>query len=128
MKNIQHPTFNIQRLMAIRSCRRWMFNVECWALNVPKSVLIFLIRVYRWTISPAQVFLFGPTGGCRFTPTCSQYAIDAIHARGALAGGALAARRICRCHPWGGCGHDPVPKAEAGIEKVEGGIALGNAR
>ena len=64
------------------------------------------------TIAPAQVFLFGPAGGCRFTPTCSQYAMDAIRAHGALAGGALAAKRICRCHPWGGCGHDPVPEKE----------------
>ena len=100
--------------------RRWMLNVECWALNVPIIfALIFAIRAYRWTISPAQVFLFGPTGGCRFTPTCSQYATDAIHAHGALAGGALAARRICRCHPWGGCGHDPVPKKEFRIQNSE---------
>jgi len=91
-------------------------------LDVPKSALIFAIRVYRWTISPAQIFLFGPTGGCRFTPTCSQYAIHAIQARGALTGGALAARRICRCHPWGGCGHDPVPEADGGWQMVDGEI------
>ena len=90
----------------------------CWirdigTLDVPITfALMFAIRVYRWTISPMQIFLFGPTGGCRFTPTCSQYAMDAIHAHGALAGGVLAAKRICRCHPWGGCGHDPVPKKE----------------
>jgi len=81
--------------------------------------LTLAIRVYRWTISPALTVLFGPTGGCRFTPTCSQYAMDAIHARGALAGGALAAKRICRCHPWGGCGHDPAPKKEFRIQNSE---------
>jgi uncharacterized protein len=74
--------------------------------------LIFAIRVYRWTISPAQQFLFGPTGGCRFTPSCSQYAVESIQSHGALSGSALAVKRICRCHPWGGCGHDPVPPAE----------------
>jgi uncharacterized protein len=79
-------------------------------LNPAQHILVFAIRAYRWTISPAQVFLFGPAGGCRFTPTCSQYAMDAVHARGVLAGSALAAKRICRCHPWGGCGHDPVPE------------------
>jgi uncharacterized protein len=79
-------------------------------LNLLQAILIFVIRVYRWTISPAQVFLFGPTAGCRFTPTCSQYAIEAIHSRGILIGSALAAKRICRCHPWGNCGHDPVPE------------------
>jgi hypothetical protein len=72
--------------------------------------LLLAIRVYRLTFSPAQAFLFGPTGGCRFTPTCSQYAMDAIRERGALAGGWMGLRRICRCHPWGRCGHDPVPK------------------
>jgi putative membrane protein insertion efficiency factor len=86
--------------------------------------LLLAIRVYRWTISPAQTFLFGPTGGCRFTPTCSQYAMDAIREHGALAGGWLAVKRICRCHPWGDGGHDPVPKAEVRGEKAEGGIIL----
>ena len=96
--------------------------------SVPKSVLIFAIRIYRWTISPMQIFLFGPTGGCRFTPSCSQYALDAIQTHGALGGGLLAARRICRCHPWGGCGHDPAPgKAESGRRQAETGIVLGNA-
>ena len=90
--------------------------------DVPKSVLIFAIRIYRWTISPAQVFLFGPTGGCRFTPSCSQYAMDAVQEHGALTGGVMAAKRICRCHPWGGCGHDPVPKKEFGIRNSEFGI------
>jgi putative membrane protein insertion efficiency factor len=101
--------------MAMRFCHRWMLSVECWVLNVPPAFFIFAIRAYQLTISPAQTFLFGPTGGCRFTPTCSQYAMDAVQEHGALAGGALAAKRICRCHPWGGCGHDPAPKKEFGI-------------
>jgi hypothetical protein len=67
------------------------------------------IRIYQLTISPAQLYLFGPTGGCRFTPSCSVYAKEALREHGAVAGTVLAARRICRCHPWGGCGHDPVP-------------------
>jgi hypothetical protein len=74
--------------------------------------LLLAIRVYRLTIAPAQVFLFGPTGGCRFTPTCSQYAMDAIRDHGALAGGWMGLKRICRCHPWGEDGHDPVPQNE----------------
>jgi len=84
-------------------------------LNPAQHIFIFAIRVYRWTISPAQIFLFGSTGGCRFTPTCSQYAIEAIHSHGSLTGSALAAKRICRCHPWGDCGHDPVPQNEFSI-------------
>ena len=48
-------------------------------------------------------------GWCRFDPSCSSYAIEAIGRHGAVRGGWLAARRIVRCNPWGGCGHDPVP-------------------
>jgi putative membrane protein insertion efficiency factor len=77
-------------------------------VNPAQYILVGAIRVYRWTVSPAQVFLFGTTGGCRFTPTCSQYATEAIRTHGAISGSVLALKRICRCHPWGGCGHDPV--------------------
>ena len=65
--------------------------------------MILLIRGYQVAISP----LLPPS--CRFTPTCSAYAAEAIAKHGALRGGALAARRLARCHPWGGSGHDPVP-------------------
>jgi putative membrane protein insertion efficiency factor len=74
-------------------------------------VLVFLIQLYRWTLSPALTFLFGANSGCRFSPTCSQYAKEAIERHGPLAGGALTVKRLCRCHPLGGCGHDPVPEA-----------------
>ena len=57
----------------------------------------------RDRISP----LLGPS--CRFTPTCSQYAVEAIQKYGPIKGSWLAVKRIIRCHPWGGCGHDPVP-------------------
>ena len=72
-------------------------------------MLIWLVRVYRFTLSPALSVLFGPAQGCRFTPTCSQYALEALERHGAWHGSILAAHRVCRCHPWGGCGHDPVP-------------------
>jgi hypothetical protein len=94
-------------------------------MNLFQHILVSAIRAYRWTVSPAQVFLFGPAAGCRFTPTCSQYAIDAICERGAVAGSWLAAKRICRCHPLGGCGHDPILKS--GKRKAESGNILENA-
>lgn len=66
-------------------------------------LLTALIRFYRTAISP----MFPPA--CRYTPTCSQYAIEAIRKHGPLKGTWLAVKRICRCHPWGGSGYDPVP-------------------
>ncbi|HEV3249495.1 MAG TPA: membrane protein insertion efficiency factor YidD [Puia sp.] len=64
---------------------------------------IALIKLYQWILSP----LLGPK--CRFTPTCSHYAIEALKKHGFFRGGWLAIRRISRCHPWGGHGYDPVP-------------------
>jgi putative membrane protein insertion efficiency factor len=64
---------------------------------------IFLIRIYQWVISP----WLGPK--CRYTPTCSNYAIEALRKHGVFRGTWLAARRISSCHPWGGSGYDPVP-------------------
>ena len=83
-------------------------------MNPLQHILIGAVGVYRLTVSPAQAFLFGAGSGCRFTPSCSQYAIDAVREHGAAGGSWQAAKRICRCHPWGGCGHDPVrPKTSA---------------
>jgi len=78
-------------------------------VKLPRRILVLPIRVYQRMLSPALAALSGPAGRCRFTPSCSEYAAQAIETHGALRGGALAARRLCRCHPWGGCGHDPVP-------------------
>ena len=115
MKTIEHP-------MMAGARPRWVLDVGCWMLGVPSFILISAIRLYRWTVSPLLTFLFGPAGGCRFTPSCSQYAMDAIRSHGALAGSRLVARRICRCHPWGGGGHDPAPKKEFGVRSSEFGI------
>ena len=79
-------------------------------MNLPQHILILAVRVYRLTLSPAQNFLFGPVGGCRFTPTCSEFALTAVREHGATVGTVLAVKRICRCHPWGSGGHDPVPQ------------------
>ena len=68
-----------------------------------RRLFLLLIRFYQICISP----LIPPR--CRYVPTCSQYAIEAVQKYGAAKGGYLAAKRICRCHPFGGSGHDPVP-------------------
>ena len=80
-------------------------------MNAGQYILISGVRLYRWVFSPAKIFLFGPLGRCRFTPTCSEYALEAIQIHGTLAGSWLALKRIARCHPWGGSGPDPVPWA-----------------
>ncbi len=71
--------------------------------KILSKLLLLPIYFYRSYISP----LLPPA--CRYTPTCSQYAIEAIKKYGAFRGLWLAIKRICRCHPWGGSGYDPVP-------------------
>ena len=68
--------------------------------------LLGLVWVYRYTISP---FL---GNNCRFQPTCSEYAIEALRKHGAFRGTWLTVKRISRCHPWGDSGYDPVPGDE----------------
>ena len=67
------------------------------------SIFLLLIRIYQVLLSP----LLGAS--CRFTPTCSQYGMEAIRKHGPFTGGWLTLKRIARCNPWGGHGHDPVP-------------------
>jgi len=67
-----------------------------------------LIRLYQWTVSP----LLGPS--CRFHPSCSQYALEAVLRFGVLRGSVLAVKRLARCHPWHPGGFDPVPAAGGG--------------
>jgi hypothetical protein len=66
-------------------------------------LILALIRAYRFVLSP----WWG--NQCRFAPTCSEYAAEAVDRHGAMAGSWLAARRLCRCHPWRHGGFDPVP-------------------
>ncbi len=75
------------------------------AANSPdmQRYLVALIRLYQWLISP----LLGPR--CRFLPTCSEYAVEAVTRHGAWRGSLLAFRRVGRCHPWHPGGLDPVP-------------------
>lgn len=75
-------------------CR--LSGIVVWILSLP-------IHFYRFAISP----LFPPA--CRYTPSCSAYALEALRKHGPMKGIYLAIRRILRCHPWGGSGYDPVP-------------------
>lgn len=83
--------------------------------------LVLLVRLYQVTLSP---FL---GGACRFQPTCSNYALEALRTHGALRGSWLAARRIGRCRPGGGAGWDPVPPAGAAAPAERRGAAVDDA-
>lgn len=77
-------------------------------MSIAARLLIVLVIGYRWIVSP----VLGPN--CRYCPSCSEYAIEALRRHGAARGTWLTLRRVARCHPWGGCGYDPVPPALGG--------------
>lgn len=72
-------------------------------LRILSLPFIFLVRVYQRVISP----MLGPK--CRYTPTCSEYTVQALKKHGLIKGGWLSVKRISSCHPWGGSGYDPIP-------------------
>ena len=76
--------------------------------RIASAALQVVVRAYQLTVSP----LLPPS--CRYLPTCSDYAIEALAHHGAVRGSALAMRRLARCHPWGGSGFDPVPGLQTG--------------
>ncbi|WP_419181631.1 membrane protein insertion efficiency factor YidD [Novosphingobium mangrovi (ex Huang et al. 2023)] len=80
-----------------------MKRVLAFIVSLPGLLLIGIARA--WQLGPSR--LMPPT--CRYTPSCSQYAIEAVRKHGAIKGGCLAIWRLLRCQPWGGHGHDPVP-------------------
>lgn len=73
-----------------------------------KKIAVLIIKMYQKTLSPDKGFFQISFRGCRFYPTCSQYAIDAIEKRGLLKGAFSGAKRILKCHPWHPGGYDPV--------------------
>ena len=74
-------------------------------MSVPSRILVWIVRVYQVTLSP----LLGAP--CRFRPSCSNYAIEAVTRHGVARGSWLALKRVCRCAPWHPGGDDPVPEA-----------------
>lgn len=82
--------------------------------GLPARALLGAIRLYQATLSPALPVLFGPSCGCRFAPTCSHYAADAVSRHGAFRGAWLAVRRLAKCNPLHPGGLDPVPEFAPG--------------
>jgi hypothetical protein len=86
------------------------------------KILIFLIRIYQWTLSP----LLGPV--CRFEPSCSRYTVRCLELHGALKGSWLGARRLARCHPFNPGGYDPPPLPQGHPEAEPAGPPAEPAR
>jgi uncharacterized protein len=80
--------------------------------SLAASAAVGLIQIYQKTVSPALPVLFGPSCGCRFSPTCSHYAAEAVGTHGTFKGAWLTARRLVKCMPFHPGGHDPVPPAQ----------------
>jgi len=78
-------------------------NVSRQIKNIGINIVLFPIYFYKYCISPLK------PASCRYSPTCSEYALQSVKKYGPFKGGYLAVRRIFRCHPWGGHGFDPVP-------------------
>ncbi len=78
-------------------------------LHWPRQAMVGVVLTYRYLLKPWL------GNACRFEPTCSQYALDALRRHGAVAGGSLAAARLPRCHPWCDGGLDPVPARAPGL-------------
>ena len=88
-------------------------------MNPVQAILVGAVRIYRWVLSPAKTAFFGPLGRCRFAPSCSAYALEALQKHGVMRGTWLTMIRLGRCHPWGGCGVDPVPPVRPALERAE---------
>jgi putative membrane protein insertion efficiency factor len=89
-----------------------------------RRLIRILIRIYQVVLSPLLVAIGGPGSGCRFQPTCSKYFLQSVDGHGVFRGGWLGLKRIARCHPWGGSGHDPVPARERIVAKPTEGQQL----
>ena len=98
--------------MAARAMIGMLATVSAFVSRIVALLMRGLILAYRYGISP----VLGPS--CRYAPSCSAYAEQAIRRHGPLRGGWLALCRIGRCHPWGASGYDPVPAATAPEDKL----------
>jgi uncharacterized protein len=88
-------------------------TVVGWLVTLPARSLLLLIRLYQATLSPVLPAVFGSSCGCRFFPTCSHYAAEAVRSHGAIVGAGLALIRLVKCTPLHPGGYDPAPARRA---------------
>jgi len=103
------PSPSLDRASIFSTRRRTSSPVLSFLFRLPARTLLVLVALYQRTVSPALPIVFGPNCGCRFAPTCSHYAAEAVREHGALAGSWLALRRLVKCTPLHPGGFDPVP-------------------
>ncbi len=89
------------------------------------AVIRCLIRFYQRILNPMLKFGAGPAAGCRYSPSCSNYFLEAVEVHGPWRGSWHGICRIFRCHPWGGCGYDPVPSRKPSGQNPGGGHSHG---
>lgn len=92
-----------KKRMEGRANNRKTNNLAACLQKCIQTIVLMPVYFYRWCISPLL------PASCRYTPTCSQYMLEAVHKHGVFKGLWLGVKRIARCHPWGGSGYDPVP-------------------
>jgi uncharacterized protein len=103
--------------------RNFFAEIFGFALRLPALTLLTLIRGYQRALSPVLPVFFGPGCGCRFAPTCSHYAAEAVRTHGAWRGLGLALRRLAKCTPLHPGGFDPVPAARRAAPRCERAVA-----
>jgi putative membrane protein insertion efficiency factor len=89
---------------------RLVGTIAGWIRKGLQGLLVVLLILYRYTLSPV-LHMLAPGSGCRFEPSCSAYALEAVRTHGPFTGSWLTLKRLCRCHPWGSSGYDPVPNS-----------------
>ena len=85
--------------------------------RILSALIRLVIRFYQRILNPMLKFAAGPAAGCRFSPTCSNYFLQAVELHGPFRGSWYGICRIFRCHPWGGSGYDPVPPARGAEDR-----------
>ena len=104
--SVSEKKYNSFLIKGIKTIIKWLGKALSFILIIP-------VKIYQWIISPML------PGSCRYVPTCSEYAIEALRIHGPVKGLLLGTKRIFSCHPWGGHGFDPVPSKGTPLFRIK---------